>query len=61
MAESFKDLVELCDRSCARYTERASFGTKRGGAWIWTRYGELHALIARARAGLAALGVARAA
>jgi long-chain acyl-CoA synthetase len=57
MAESFKDLVELCDRSCARYAERALFGTKRGGEWIWTRYGELHELVAHARGGLAALGV----
>jgi long-chain acyl-CoA synthetase len=57
MAESFKDLVELCDRSCARYAERASFGTKRGAVWIWTRYGELHELVAHARGGLAALGV----
>jgi len=57
MAEHFTDLVDLCERSCRKYWDRPLFGTVREGTWWWTSYGEFHDLVARARAGLAALGV----
>jgi len=57
MSEHFVDLVDLCEQSCRKYAERPLFGTVSDGTWRWTTYGEFHELVARARAGLAALGV----
>lgn len=57
MPERFHDLVDLCERSCAKYASNPLFGTKRDGTWHWTTYAEFHELVARARAGLASLGV----
>jgi long-chain acyl-CoA synthetase len=57
MPERFHDLVDLCERSTAKYAERPLFGTKRDGNWNWTTYGEFRELVARARGGLATLGV----
>ncbi|HSQ65908.1 MAG TPA: AMP-binding protein, partial [Polyangiaceae bacterium] len=59
MTEQFRNLVELFERSCGLYASRPLFGTKRGGAWEWITYGEVHALVDRFRAGLATLGVGR--
>jgi len=59
MTEQFRNLVELFERSCGLYAARPLFGTKRGGAWKWITYGEVHALVDRFRAGLAMLGVGR--
>jgi long-chain acyl-CoA synthetase len=59
MAEKPSNLVELYQSSCARYADRPVFGTKKNGAWSWMTYGELGALVDRARGGLAALGVTR--
>jgi long-chain acyl-CoA synthetase len=59
MAQAFANLVELFERSCARYAERPLFGTKRDGAWHWTSYREAHELVDRLRAGLASLGISR--
>jgi long-chain acyl-CoA synthetase len=58
MSERFADLVDLFEQSCARYADRRLFGERREGKWIWTTYAEVHELVARARAGLAQLGVA---
>jgi long-chain acyl-CoA synthetase len=55
--EPFLDLVDLCERSCREYAERPLFGTFDGEGFGWTTYGEFHELVARARGGLAALGV----
>ncbi|MGZ3420310.1 MAG: AMP-dependent synthetase/ligase [Polyangiales bacterium] len=57
MAERFLDLVDLCERSCATHAHRPLYGEKRAGRFVWTTYGEFHQLVARARAGLARLGV----
>ena len=57
MIERFDDLVELFERSCAKYASRPAFGERRNGAWSWTTYGQLHERVARARAGLG-LGLA---
>ena len=59
MAPQFENLVDLFERSCAKYAERPLFGAKRDGAWQWTSYAEAHALVDRCRGGLAALGVGR--
>ena len=53
-------LVELLDHSVAQYGDRPVYGTRRApGVWEWTTYGEFHRLVARCRAGLAALGIGR--
>ncbi len=57
MAERFRDLVDLCERSCAKHADRPLFGEKRDERWVWTSYRELNALVAQARATLASLGV----
>ncbi len=57
MAETFRNLVELEQRSCERYAERPLYGTKRDGQWTWLSYGEFATLVDRFRGGLATLGV----
>ena len=57
MAERFSNLVDLCDKSCAKYAERPLYGTKRDGEWQWTSYREFHELVDHFRGGLATLGV----
>ena len=57
MAQRFTDLVDLYQRSCATYADRPLYGTRREGTWRWTSYREFAALVDRARAGLARLGV----
>jgi long-chain acyl-CoA synthetase len=53
----FRDLNDLFHRSIAQYAERPLFGTKRGGTWTWTTYGDFGREVDRVRAGLASLGV----
>lgn len=51
-------LVQLLERSVAKYGTSDVLGTKLpGGGWRWISYAELGKLVDRARAGLAALGV----
>jgi long-chain acyl-CoA synthetase len=57
MSDRFVDLVDLFERSCAKYAERPLYGEKRAGGWVWTTYGEIHRQVQLARAGLAQLGV----
>jgi long-chain acyl-CoA synthetase len=57
MAEQFANLVDLCEKACARFATRPLFGTKEAGRWAWTTYGEFRGLVAACRGGLAALGV----
>ncbi|HEU4726758.1 MAG TPA: long-chain fatty acid--CoA ligase [Kofleriaceae bacterium] len=51
------NLVQLYQRSCAKYADREIFGTKKAGAWQWLTYRQLIILIDDVRAGLAGLGV----
>ncbi len=57
MAESFTSLVEILERSCAKYAARPLFGIKRQGEWAWTSFREIHEQVDACRAGLAGLGV----
>jgi long-chain acyl-CoA synthetase len=57
MAETFKNLVDLCEKSCEKYRDRDLFGTKTEGRWKWLSYGEFGKLVDEFRAGLASLGV----
>ena len=59
MAQQFRNLVELYERSCVKYADRPLYGTKTDGAWRWTTYGEFHGLVDRFRGGLASLGVGK--
>ena len=59
MAERFSNLVDLYQRSCAKYAERPLYGTKKDGAWEWTSYEQFLRLVDHFRAGLAQLGVSR--
>jgi long-chain acyl-CoA synthetase len=57
MAEKFKNLVDLWEKSCKSFAERELFGTKRDGSWSWMTYGEFKELVDAFRGGLASLGV----
>ena len=57
MAEKFKNLVDLCEKSCDKYKDHELFGTKKDGAWSWITYGEFLKLVDNFRGGLASLGV----
>ncbi|MCK6537407.1 MAG: long-chain fatty acid--CoA ligase [Polyangiaceae bacterium] len=57
MAEQFKNLVDLCEKSCKKYKDRELFGTKVDGSWKWMTYGEFEKLVDDFRGGLASLGV----
>ncbi len=59
MAEQFKNLVELYQKSCARFAERPLYGTRRDGQWEWLGYGEFARLVDQFRGGLARLGVTK--
>lgn len=59
MHESFTSLVDLCEKSCARFADGPLFGTKVGGSWQWITYGEFGRLVDAFRGGLATLGVGR--
>ena len=53
------NLVELFQQSVDRFAERRAFGWQRGREWQYITYAELDAMVARARAALAQLGVGR--
>jgi long-chain acyl-CoA synthetase len=59
MSQAFRDLVDMQQRSVARYADRPLYGTKVAGRWQWITYGEFGGLVERYRAMLAGLGVAR--
>lgn len=59
MAERFINLVDLYERSCAKFETRPLYGTKTGGEWEWTTYGRFHRDVDRCRGGLASLGVGK--
>jgi long-chain acyl-CoA synthetase len=53
------NLVELFQQSVDRFAERRAFGWQRGRDWQFITYAELDAMVARARAALAQLGIGR--
>ena len=56
--DQFRNLVDLCQRSCARFADNPLFGSRGpGGQWSFTTYGQFAVLVDHARAGLASLGV----
>jgi long-chain acyl-CoA synthetase len=55
----FATLVDILEHSVATYARRELFGTKKGGRWTWTTYGEFGSLVERFRGGLASLGIQR--
>ncbi len=55
----YKTLVDILEHSTAAYAGRELFGTKTGGRWVWTTYGEFGALVEKFRGGLASLGIQR--
>jgi long-chain acyl-CoA synthetase len=55
----FKSLVELYQGAIAEHSHRKLFGTKSGGTWNWTTYGEFASAVDRFRGGLASLGLQR--
>jgi long-chain acyl-CoA synthetase len=57
MADKFKNLVDLWEKSCKSFADRELFGTKKDGAWQWMKYGEFKELVDAFRGGLASLGV----
>ncbi len=52
-----RTLVEVFERSAARFGSRELFGTKIGGKWVFVSYQQVRNLVNDLRAGLAALGV----
>jgi long-chain acyl-CoA synthetase len=59
MAESFRSLWDLLDKSAPKFSHRPLFGTKIGGAWRWITYDEFRKDVDRFRGALAQLGVGR--
>ena len=59
MAEHFESLVDLWEKSCAKYASRELFGTKTGDAWTWLTYGAFKTRVDACRAALARLGIGR--
>jgi long-chain acyl-CoA synthetase len=53
----YTNLVTLFREACNRYGDTPAFGTREHDGWRWTTYREFAALVGRARAGLAALGI----
>ena len=50
-------LVQLLSDAAKRHRNRPLFGSRQGGGWAWTSYGEVSRQVDRLRAGLAARGI----
>ncbi|MCB9726910.1 MAG: long-chain fatty acid--CoA ligase [Deltaproteobacteria bacterium] len=59
MGENFSNLVDMFEKSTARYRNNRLFGVKRDGRYEWMTYGEVGEQVAAFRGGLASLGVAK--
>ncbi len=59
MSGNFETLVDMFERSVAKYASNDLFGVKKDGVWTWTKYGEVGKLVDNFRAGLASLGIKR--
>ncbi len=57
MAEKFKNLVEVLEKSAKTHAERTLFGTKQGSSWKWIDYKTFKGYVDRFRAALKELGV----
>ncbi|HEX9620929.1 MAG TPA: long-chain fatty acid--CoA ligase [Polyangiaceae bacterium] len=58
MSEPFRNLVDLCTRSCDAFAVSELFGTKQpSGVWRWITYAEFAKLVADFRGGLCKLGL----
>jgi long-chain acyl-CoA synthetase len=57
MAEDFKNLVELFQKSCDKHAARELFGVKSGDGWSWMTYREFRKLVDDFRGALFNLGV----
>ncbi|NUO47519.1 MAG: long-chain fatty acid--CoA ligase [Polyangiaceae bacterium] len=57
MAEPFKNLVDMFQKSVKAYGSQQLFGTKRGGEWQWSTYAEIGEKVNALRGGLASLGI----
>ena len=55
----FKNLVDMEQRSVAKFGPRRAFGTKTQGTWHWTTYADFGRRVDRCRGGLAARGVGK--
>jgi long-chain acyl-CoA synthetase len=55
----FKTLVDIFRTAVVEHSSRPLFGTKRGGAWIWSSYQDFGSQVDRLRGGLQSLGVQR--
>jgi long-chain acyl-CoA synthetase len=55
----FTNLVTLFQTSCDKFKDWPLFGVRKAHGWHWTSYTEFRAMVDRARAGLAGLGVGR--
>jgi long-chain acyl-CoA synthetase len=55
----FNTLVDIFHQSIATYPDNELFGTKKNGAWEWTRYLEFGRTVDKFRAGLESIGVKR--
>ncbi len=54
----FRNLVDLCTKSCERYSGNPLFGTRNpDGTWSFITYSEFGALVDKARGGFATLGL----
>ncbi|MCC6524741.1 MAG: AMP-binding protein [Polyangiaceae bacterium] len=58
-ATRFANLVEMWERSAARFATAPLFGAKVDGTWRYTTYGEVDRRVRALRASLGALGVGR--
>jgi long-chain acyl-CoA synthetase len=59
MAEPFRSLWDLLEKSALKFAHRPLFGTKIGGAWRWITYDEFQKDVDRFRNALTSLGVGR--
>ncbi len=57
--QQFKNLVDMANRSVARFADRKRFATKIDGEWSWITYRQLGDQIDAFRGGLAQLGVGK--
>ena len=59
MAEQFKNLVDMFEKSVKAFGPHELFGTKRDGNWEWSTFAQIGEKVEQLRAGLASLGIGR--
>ena len=53
MADQFKNLVDMFDKSVKKFGPQELFGTKRNDAWEWSTFEQIGTMVANLRGGLA--------